>query len=51
MGKPIIVCLPDVYLEPRSLRPIGSWISHPLVKRVETIEDAILPKWQLSEIG
>lgn len=31
MGKPVIVCLPFVKLEPRSCRPIGSWINHPLV--------------------
>lgn len=41
MGKPVIVVLPNVELEPRSLRPIGSWISHPLVYRVENVERAI----------
>jgi hypothetical protein len=49
MGKPIFVCLPDVDLDPRSMRPIGSWISHPLVTRVDTIEETLLPAWRLSE--
>jgi hypothetical protein len=41
MGKHVIVCLPDVELEPRSYRPIGSWINHPLVTRIDDIEDAV----------
>jgi hypothetical protein len=37
MGKDVIVCLPDVTLEQRSFRPIGSWIAHPLVTRVDNV--------------
>lgn len=40
-GIPVIVCLPEVQLEERSCRPIGSWIQHPLVKRIDNIDDAI----------
>ncbi len=41
-GKPIrLVLARDVALEPRSCRPIGSWINHPLVKRFESIEAAL----------
>lgn len=40
-GKPIhLVLARDVLLEPRSCRPIGSWINHPLVKRFESVEAA-----------
>lgn len=38
MGKGILVCLPGVTLEHRSMRPIGSWIWHPLVTREDDIE-------------
>lgn len=40
-NKPVIVCLPNVSLEPRSCRPIGSWISHPLVTRIDDIQEAM----------
>ncbi|SFS42945.1 hypothetical protein [Brevundimonas viscosa] len=30
-GKRVLVVAPDVKLEPRSLRPLGSWAMHPLV--------------------
>lgn len=30
---PVHVVLPDVFLEGRTFKPVGSWISHPLVKR------------------
>lgn len=41
MAKPVIVCLPGVELDPRSCRPIGSWISHPLVERNDRIDDVL----------
>ena len=41
LGKPITVCLPGVELEPRSCRPIGSWICHPLVKRIDDVLEAV----------
>lgn len=31
-GKPVAVVLDGVELQPRSLRPLGSWAAHPLVK-------------------
>lgn len=40
-GIPVIVVLPGVDLDPRSYRPIGSWICHPGVSRVDTIVDAL----------
>ena len=41
MGKPVIVCLPNVELDPLSCRPIGSWINHPLVTRCDDLQEAI----------
>lgn len=41
MGKPVIVCLPDLGVLPPSYRPIGSWIAHPLVTRCDDIEAAV----------
>ncbi len=31
MGKPVRVIGPGLALEPRSMRPLGSWAAHPLV--------------------
>lgn len=42
MNKPVIVCLPGVGIDKRSCRPIGSWIQHPLVKRIDDIAIAVL---------
>lgn len=41
MGKPVIVCLPDSGVLPRSYRPIGSWIAHPLVTRCDDVNAAV----------
>jgi hypothetical protein len=41
MDKEIVVCLPGVDLEERSKRPIGSWIAHPNVRRIDNVEDAL----------
>lgn len=41
MGKPVTVCLPNVELEGRTFRPIGSWIAHPLAIRNDNIENAM----------
>ena len=41
MGKPVVVCLPGVTLEGRTTRPIGSWIAHPLVTRIDSIREAL----------
>lgn len=40
-GKRIVVCLPDVVLDSTSLRPIGSWVTHPLVQRCDDIDEAV----------
>lgn len=37
MGKPVYVCLPDIVLDARTDRPVGSWVRHPLVHRIETL--------------
>lgn len=42
LNKPVTVCLPEVVLEGKTLRPIGSWIKHPLVSREDSIEKALL---------
>lgn len=42
LNKPVVVCLPNVTLDPRSCRPIGSWINHPLVSRNDDIEAALM---------
>lgn len=39
-GLPVAVVLPRVSLEPRSDRPIGSWIRHPRVTVCETLDEA-----------
>jgi hypothetical protein len=41
MGKPIVVCAPEVQLEPRSFRPIGSWMSAPTVVREDVLIRAL----------
>lgn len=41
LSKPVVVCLPNVTLDPRSARPIGSWIFHPLVERIDDVEKAL----------
>jgi hypothetical protein len=38
-GKPIYLCIPGVVIEGRTSRPIGSWINHPLVKRIGEPKD------------
>lgn len=38
---PVFVVLPGIVLEPRSLRPVGSWMHHPLVTRVATVSEAL----------
>lgn len=42
LGKPVIVVAPDVQLEPRSMRPLGSWAAHPLVSFKLSVEAALL---------
>lgn len=39
LNKTIYVCLPGVELQGRTARPIGSWIFHPSVKRIEALSD------------
>lgn len=39
MGKPVAVCLGgEPFLEPRSRKPVGSWLEHPGVKLFEVGE-------------
>ena len=38
---PIRVVAPGVVLEPRSFRPIGSWVRHPLVAFADTMDEAL----------
>lgn len=39
-GLPVAVVMPGVDLEPRSARPMGSWIRHPRVTVCATLEEA-----------
>lgn len=41
LGKPVIVCLPGVQLEGRTMRPIGSWIAHRNVRRIDSVAEAL----------
>lgn len=38
LRRSVVVCLPGVSLEHRSMRPVGSWIWHPLVQRNDNVE-------------
>lgn len=40
-GVPVVVVLPGVEIDPRSCRPVGSWIRHPSVSHCGTVKDAI----------
>ena len=40
-GKRVLVVAPDLKLEPRSMRPLGSWAAHPLVTFHQTIRHAL----------
>lgn len=40
MSKTVVVCLPGVKLDERC-RPIGSWITHPLVRRIDDLLGAL----------
>lgn len=40
-GVPVYAHLPGIALEPRSMRPVGSWLRHPLVTVVDRIETAL----------
>jgi hypothetical protein len=44
IGRPVHVAMRGVEIEPRSMRPVGSWLHHPLVTRYEgesDLEDAM----------
>lgn len=40
LGKRVGVYAPGVELEPRSMRPLGSWATHPMVSICETLAAA-----------
>lgn len=40
-GVKVFVVAPGVDIEPKSCRPIGSWMNHPLVKHVPSVEVAL----------
>lgn len=42
-GVPVYVVAPGVELEPRSMRPLGSWALHPLVKFAASLNEALTP--------
>jgi hypothetical protein len=41
LSKRILVVAPGVELEPRSMRPLGSWAMHPLVTFHDTVKHAL----------
>lgn len=41
-GVPVFAVLPGVVLEPRSMRPVGSWLLHPSVQIVDRVETALI---------
>lgn len=41
-GVPVFVVTPGVVIEPGSCRPVGSWVNHPLVRVVPSIELALV---------
>jgi hypothetical protein len=40
-GVPVFVVAPGVKIEPRSMRPIGSWMRHQNVTRAATVLEAL----------
>ena len=42
VGTPIYLVLPGVDIEKETFRPIGSWINHPLVSLVSTMDEALM---------
>jgi len=43
LGKPVICVLPGVVLEPRNMRPLGSWAQHPLVTLCQVWPEDLVP--------
>jgi hypothetical protein len=41
MGKRVLIIAPGVELDPRSMRPLGSWVLHPLVSFHHSIRHAV----------
>ncbi|KQS55945.1 hypothetical protein ASG17_07795 [Brevundimonas sp. Leaf363] len=41
-GVPVFIVAPDITLEGRTFRPLGSWVKHPAVTFCATVADAIL---------
>lgn len=41
VGTPIYLVLPGVEIDPETFRPIGSWINHPLVSVVSSMNEAL----------
>lgn len=42
LGIPVRVVIPGVRLEKRSMRPVGSWLLHPLVSVCRSVEEALV---------
>lgn len=40
-GVPVIACLPGVQVDPRNARPVGSWLFHPGVARIDDLLGAV----------
>lgn len=41
LKKRVLAVLPGVTLEPKTYRPVGSWVCHPLVSVVTSLEEAM----------
>lgn len=40
LGKPVAIVMPNVEIDQQTYRPIGSWVSHPLIRICHTIDTA-----------
>ena len=49
-GIPIRVVAPGVVLDPTSLRPLGSWVRHPLVTFCDTLDEALVGATRVTRI-
>lgn len=44
LGKPVFVVTPGVLIDPSTMRPLGSWAAHPLVRFCVSVEEAMFGK-------
>lgn len=47
-GIPVLCAFPGVVLDPRSARPVGSWLHHPSCQIFITLDAAMSAAWRLA---